>query len=599
MVSSVPFDVLNDPQAAIQELFDQHLQSQSSIEFHSVLSNHFREIFDQEQRLELIPHLHSTYFARDSSDSSSTSPRLVQFRGMVQDTSASPELYLSQLREGKYGGWGAHESMDEHIDYSNLRECTRYWVVSVPGETEWAGQTRTDTVLASTSKNSNRSAEHKFPLPSTVHIGVHTNIYSVQSDPDLKSTDIATFVGLFEAERDTLHVLFHLHENTAHKSYRVYPLTMTDTHESTSLEKGHRALQRELVKWIADESLAGDMDAAEWVLLSIISRVQSRHPPIIPASLTLARFPPPPAKVVPTASTSDTPDVHRLETSTGTPALYHVLSLLLPIITHVPLSLPLLNDGVFFPESKPRPRSGADEEPEDELYSGLLQLAPSTVCLITDSSVTEGQINDRGVRNLRALQEVIRNQTLEYVFPYSVYRFETDIGCIVCTEGKKSALVETHTTIPLRPADSLSTSELQKRLYKLPDELNLPPIEKLEAWRKLIGGAIAKQTIHIVNQSPSSSPPPPVPVGGIGVSDAAAELIQEEFVQERQTEAQRSKSSVERKAQTTITPDVLIHRMLMTNSFDARARGIYRHLEADEGLGKPEASGDGIATHAS
>ncbi|KAH7876691.1 uncharacterized protein C8R40DRAFT_1160032 [Lentinula edodes] len=534
MVSSVPFDVLNDPQAAIQELFDQHLQSQSSIEFHSVLSNHFREIFDQEQRLEL-----------SSSNSSSTSPRLVQFRGMVQDTSASPELYLSQLREGKYGGWGAHESMDEHIDYSNLRECTRYWVISVPGETEWAGQTRTDAVLASTSKNSNRSADHKFPLPSTAHIGVHTNIYSVQSDPDLKSTDIATFVGLFEAERDTLHVLFHLHENTAHKPYRVYPLTMTDTHESTSLEKGNRALQRELVKWIADESLAGDMDAAEWVLLSIISRVQSRHPPIIPASLTLARFPPPPAKVVPTASTSDTPDVYRLETSTGTPALYHVLSLLLPIITHVPLSLPLLNDGVFFPESKPRPRSeGADEEPEDELYSGLLQLAPSTVCLITDSSVTEGQINDRGVRNLRALQEVIRNQTLEYVFPYSVYRFETDIGCIVCTEGKKSALVETHTTIPLRPADSLSTSELQKRLYKLPDELNLPPIEKLEAWRKLIG----------------------VPVGGIGVSNAAAELIQEEFVQERQNEAQRSQSSVERKAQTTITPDDLIHRILLALS---------------------------------
>ncbi|KAJ3855237.1 mini-chromosome maintenance replisome factor-domain-containing protein [Lentinula lateritia] len=534
MVSSVPFDILNDPQAAIQELFDQHLQSQSSVEFHSVLSNHFQEIFDQGERLELVN------FARTSSNSSSTSPRLVQFRGMVQDTSASPELYLSQLREGKYGGWGAHESMDEHIDYSNLRECTRYWVISVPGETEWARQTRTDAVLASTSRNSNRGRDHKFPLPSTAHIGVHTNIYSVQSDHDLKSTDIATFVGLFEAERDTLHVLFHLHENTAHKPYRVYPLTMADMHESTSLEKGNRALQRELVKWIADESLAGDMDAAEWVLLSIISRVQSRHPPIIPASLTLARFPPPPAKVVPTASTSATPDVHRLAASTNTPALYNVLSLLLPIIAHVPLSLPLLNDGVFFPESKPRPRSeSADEDAEDELYSGLLQLAPSTVCLITDSNVTEGQINDRGVRNLRALQEVIRNQTLEYVFPYSVFRFETDIGCIVCTEGKRSALVETHTTIPLRPADSLSTSELQQRLYKSPDELNLPPIEKMEAWRKLIG----------------------VPVGGIGVSNAAAELIQEEFVQERQTEA---KSSVDRKAQTTITPDDLIHRMLMT-----------------------------------
>ncbi|KAJ3851054.1 hypothetical protein EV368DRAFT_83919 [Lentinula lateritia] len=130
---------------------------------------------------------------------------------------------------------------------------------------------------------------------------------------------------------------------------------------------------------------------------------QSRHPPIIPAFLTLAPFPPPPVTVVPTASTSATPDVHRLATSTSTPALYNALSLLLRIIAHVPLSLPLLNDGVFFPESKPQPRSkNADEDVEDELYSVLLQLARSTVCLITDSNVTEGQINDRGVRNLRA-----------------------------------------------------------------------------------------------------------------------------------------------------------------------------------------------------
>ncbi|KAJ4483818.1 hypothetical protein J3R30DRAFT_1838814 [Lentinula aciculospora] len=563
MVSSVPFDILADPQAAIQELFDKHLQSQSSNEFPSVLSNHLREIFGQEERLDLIPHLHldsaqtELPLSASSGSSSLKSPKLVQFRGMVQDTSASPELYLAQLRDAKYGGWGAHDAMNGHVDYSNFREYNRYWVVSVPGETRWAGQTRSDSAVASTSRVSHRNADHKFPLPSTVHIGVQVNVYSTQSDPDrdLKSTDIVTFVGLFEFESNILHVLFHLNEYSVQKPYRVYPLTVP-------LEVEMRALQRDLVSWIANESLAGDMDAAEWVLLSIISRVQSRHPQILPASLTLARFPPPSPKVIPAASTSANA-LH--SASASTPALYHILSLLLPIITHVPLSLPLLNEGAFVPESKPRPPSeGVDEDAEDELFSGMLQLPPCTVCLITDSGVTEGQINDCGVRNLRALQEVIRNQTIEYVFPYSGFRFETDIGCIVCTEGKKSALVETHITIPLEPANSPSSSELQQKLYKSSAEINLPSTKKLEVWRKLVGGAIAKQTGRSLNQvSSSSSSSPPVPVGGIGVSNAAAELIQEEFVQERQNEAKGSKSSVETNNKIITTPDDLIHRMLM------------------------------------
>ncbi|KAJ3783713.1 hypothetical protein GGU11DRAFT_783438 [Lentinula aff. detonsa] len=565
MVSSVPFDILADPQAAIQELFNEHLQSQSTTEFSSFLSDRFKEIFGEEERLDLIPHLSSAYFARDQLPSSTSSsnplsslPKLVQFRGMVQDTSASPELYLSQLKDGKYGGWGAHDAIDQPVDYSNLRECNRYWVVSVPGESEWVGQALLEHKASMTLPRSHQNADHKFPLTSTSHIGIQANVYSAQSDADMKSTDIVTFVGLFEAECDILHVIFHFPANTVRKIDRVYPLSMLDTQESD-----HRTgtLRRELVSWIADESLAGDMDAAEWVLLSAISRVQSRHPPIMPASLTLARFPVPITRTVPAASTSASPAVPGPSTSSSTPTLYHVLSLLMPIITHVPLSLPLLNDGAFVPESKPRPRSeSVDEDPEDELYSGILQLAPSTLCFVTDSGVTEGQINDRGVRNLRALQEVIRNQTLEYVFPYSGYRFETDIGCIVCTEGKKSALVETHITVPLEPGDSLTSSEVQQRLYKSSAEINLPPLERLEAWRKLIGGAMAKQTGSIVDSSSPSPSPPQALVGGIGVSNEAAELIQEEFVQERQREV---KSPLETKTQTITTPDDLIHRMLI------------------------------------
>lgn len=65
---------------------------------------------------------------------------------MVQDTSPSPEMYLSKFADGKCGGWGiglAEEDVNVNPDaesdyeYADLRECTVLWAVSVPGESEW------------------------------------------------------------------------------------------------------------------------------------------------------------------------------------------------------------------------------------------------------------------------------------------------------------------------------------------------------------------------------------------------------------------------------------------------------------------------------
>jgi hypothetical protein len=65
----------------------------------------------------------------------------VRFRAMVQDTSPSPEMYLSKLEGNKCGGWGiANETVGEGVDYSyaDLQECTVVWAVNVPGENRWS-----------------------------------------------------------------------------------------------------------------------------------------------------------------------------------------------------------------------------------------------------------------------------------------------------------------------------------------------------------------------------------------------------------------------------------------------------------------------------
>lgn len=162
------------------------------------------------------------------------------------------------------------------------------------------------------------------------------------------------------------------------------------------------------------------------------SHSRSRHPPILPLALAISNFP----------THTEHPD--------ATPTLCHILSLIFPLVTTVPLSLDALNKVQFCPESK-----------EEDLHSGLLQLPKGTVLLINEGVVTEGgvvgkgkqtsihkyqnaytYIKQPGLMNISAAQEMMQSQTLDYVFPYSSFHFETDITSIVITNGKKSTFFQ-------------------------------------------------------------------------------------------------------------------------------------------------------------
>lgn len=122
-----------------------------------------------------------------------------------------------------------------------------------------------------------------------------------------------------------------------------------------------------------------------------------------------------------------------------------MLSLILPRLVNLPLSLQFLNASAFAPESK-----------DEDLHAGVLQLPKGTVLLATESGVSEGQLVGKGmhslvaplrmswvtgpagVANLQAFQDVMSTQTLAYDFPFSRFSFPTDINCVIITEGKKS-----------------------------------------------------------------------------------------------------------------------------------------------------------------
>ncbi|EKM82874.1 hypothetical protein AGABI1DRAFT_104708 [Agaricus bisporus var. burnettii JB137-S8] len=270
----------------------------------------------------------------------------------------------------------------------------------------------------------------------------------------------------------TLHVLF-ARPTPPTIIPRTFPATFTPSQLKTTRDA--------LLTWIADESLGGDTHAAEWVLLSAIARTHSRTPPVYPPSLTLSSFPAP----------SD---------ATAKPTLSHILSLLLPITCTLPLSLNTINETPFCPESK-----------NEDLHSGWLQVPQGTLYLLTESGITEGSVRNKGLENLRAVQDMMNGQTLDYVFPFSRFTFPTD----------------TSNNVTLKPR-----SGMEFDLFKPLDKIRLPDEEVLEQWRDFIGGS---------------------KIGTVTIEDGTAQYIQDDFVNERKI-AQGKGSAM--------TSDDLIHRMI-------------------------------------
>ncbi|KAF8163088.1 hypothetical protein B0H34DRAFT_694085, partial [Crassisporium funariophilum] len=460
------------PSQVINDLFQGDLNG-----FPSIVTQHFRRVLINTDQIPVLDANHPPDSFGDR--------ELVLFHGMVQDTSLSPELYLAKRKNGESGGWGMADEDDDRsgdVPYADLRECSTFWVVSIPGQSAWCA---TGNQASTTTMDPHRPPQpHKYPIPGAAHIGIQVKIYDEQLAQFLRTTDIASFVGILTSEPlhasldlpspiivPTLHVLF---SNPLPST--IIPRSFPDLTLLPTI-KAHREM---LISWIANEGLAGDHNAAEWVLLCTIARVRARHPPILPPSLTISRFPAPADKLA------------------STPALCHVLSQILPLVSTIPLSLTTLNETPFCPESK-----------DEDLHSGWLQHPKGATLVLTEGAVTEGGIFNKGVMNIRATQEMMEAQSLEYVFPFSNFRFETDVSFLVTTEGEKSTFFKTDINVPLRPNES---ADARQSLYKAPNAISLPSEDILLTFRQLVGSA---------------------KIGNVTIGEGTAKYIEEDFVQER------------------------------------------------------------------
>ncbi|KAG8799974.1 hypothetical protein FRC17_006994, partial [Serendipita sp. 399] len=307
--------------------------------------------------------------------------------------------------------------------------------------------------------------------------------------------EVKTFVGILDEEDfvnevednetqkvPVLHVIFSV--DVAPKS------TFDFRGMSDTLPGGTSIIRQELIQWIADEGLGGDTVAAEWLLLLNLGKVQSRTPPILPLSMTLAAFPDPADK------------------NAKEPTITPVLRQLLPFVSSLPLTLERLNKTSFLPTSV-----------DEDVHAGILQQSARTSIVVSEYGITEGKVTEKGLNNLNALQTAIATQTVSYVFPYSSYTFPAELIFFVLTRGRKSAFVKTDLVIPLQ--SSLSPHDLAHVLYKPKTDVCLPEESKLRAFRNYLQ---ASREVKV------------------GLSNSVGKYIEDEFVRRRQ-EAARGTSS--------------------------------------------------------
>jgi hypothetical protein len=167
------------------------------------------------------------------------------------------------------------------------------------------------------------------------------------------------------------------------------------------------SLSSEIIDYLSTAFNPPDRLAGELLFLSLISFPSVRPtslPPLGTLSLNLLR-----------------------KDSTITSNLEQIVSSISPRVIYQPLSLPLLHSASFSPSST-----------DASLESGLLQLAPGTVLLVGEDEMGQGgQLQEKAVKNLRALIECTKDQTVRYEYPYmDGLKMECSIRVIVLSEGK-------------------------------------------------------------------------------------------------------------------------------------------------------------------
>lgn len=213
-----------------------------------------------------------------------------------------------------------------------------------------------------------------------------------------------------------------------------------------------------LIEYLSTAFTPPDRLAGELLLLSLLSSPSVRPsalPPLGTLSLNFTRKDP-----------------------KATEKFTEIVSSIIPQLVSIPLSIPLLHSHPFCPAST-----------DSALESGLLQLAPGTLLLVTEDEMGQGgQLQEKAVKNLQALVGCVKDQMVRYEYPYmDGLKMECSIKVIMLSEGKSLIPVSSFSLLPtprIYEQGSGSTLECQS-LTNLNRSISIYPSSPMDRPRRL------------------------------------------------------------------------------------------------------------------
>jgi hypothetical protein len=441
---------LTEPLEVIQELFEATSDRDA---FTKRVHDHFNNLFDKDQTRAKVPFLTQATVLDPC-----RSAQLVRWRCMVQDTSLGNEVLPRQIRTAdgrvRNGLFGAASKtlsgLEEEVDNPSeggFSSLTTICGVSLPGQTLWSREEDGDNAEQS---SGSASLKEKLPRPEegtsallkiydeqlaeSLHVAQVVDVLGVLDVATLPAADWTHMGSRSTGSGDnseaptptftTLHVI-------AFKESPTYKAASTDAKARDSI-----------VDMLASQTLGGDKLAAEYILLAMLARIHTRTAAHALGGLTvnLSSF------------------LSRTAGNSADSLLIQALRSLLPLVAEQSLDLNHLNA----PSTRFAPKSEADER---GLLAGRLQLIKGTLLFIDESTMNEGQLKDNGIANVRALSDLLTTHKLAYAFPFSSHEMDTDLPCVVISQGKSFLPIDVQ--IPLQADEGAS---LYGQLGKVDEE---------------------------------------------------------------------------------------------------------------------------------
>ena len=202
--------------------------------------------------------------------------------------------------------------------------------------------------------------------------------------------------------------------------------------------------------------LLGDTLAADYMICHLISRIYLRRDVLCLGKFSLNLF------NVPMSNNYS----KRLST---------IIQLLMTKSHYLPGTIENLNKLAFVPRK---------DYHENRLVSGLLQLSNGTQLILDETQMENGQLTADGVKNVTAIGNLISWQKLEYNFNYHHIEFESDVPCLVISEGR--SMFPNDAQVMHKPVAATTAEQIDQELAAVSAGLNAEFLDRIRRYLTVV-----------------------------------------------------------------------------------------------------------------